>query len=206
MPLVPDLSGSVTTGSPNGDNALMFSLAWGERLTAELPRAIQASHDFATAVRAYDRGDDWGLSDDSLAEGFRAMWTANAAVVWTASQVERWLVRLAREVGEPEPEPDADLKTLRDALEHLDEAVFDDDDHAYADRSNKRTKQVTRALHRLEPFAIASWRPGGPLFNLIDVDQLRTLGRRLGDRLSAMLDDVAEDAAVQEAIDRMRQK
>lgn len=206
MALTPNLSGSVSTGSADGDNALMFALAWGERLSAELPKAIQASREFAEAVRAYDRGDEWGLGDDSLAEGFRGMWTANATVVWTASQVERWLVRLAREAGDAEPEPVPDLKSLRDALEHLDEAVFDDNDYAHADRSDSRKKTVTRALHRLGPLAIASWSPDGPLFNLIDTDRIRSFGSQLSNRLSAMLDELAEDYAVQEALDRVRGK
>jgi hypothetical protein len=204
--LTADPSGSYSTGSASGDNALTFALAWGERLTSELPAALEASHRFAAAARAFDRADEWHLDDTHIAASFRAMWTANASVVWAASQVERWLVRLARETGEPAPVPVPDLKTLRDALEHLDEAIFDDDNYAYANRHDARTKQRTRALERLGPFAIASWMPEGPLFNLIDPAQLNAPGRQLGDRLSSMLDVMAEDYATQEAIDRIHGK
>jgi len=201
-----DSSGSYSTGSAGGDNALTFALAWGERLASELPAALEASRSFASAARAFDRADEWPLDDTHIAESFRAMWTANASVVWTASQVERWLVRLARETGEPAPVPVPNLKTLRDALEHLDEAIFDDGNYAHADRSDERVKQRTRALARLGPFAIASWKPGGPLFDLIDPAQLHDLGRQLSARLSSMLDEMAEDYATQEAIDRIRGK
>lgn len=200
--LTVDLGGNFSTGSAAGDHALLFAQTWAERLAEELRDAIAASERLVRDDRAFERMEDWSPSEDDVARSFRRMWSANAAVVWTGYQAERWLTRLARELGEPQPTPVAQLRTLRNALEHLDSALFDDAGTARADPSDR----TAAALRALDGLRVQSWDPSGPLFALVDVEALRRLSREVTDRLYGLLDDVAEDYMVQAEIDRLRGK
>ena len=200
--LTGSLSGNFSTGSAAGDHALLFARTWAERLTAELPAAIHASQRLVDDDRAFERMEDWSPSEDDVALSFRRMWAANAAVVWTGYQAQRWVRRLARELGEEPPAEVPFLKSLRDALEHLDSALFDDTGTAVTDPVD--TRQT--GLKKIGGLRVQSWAPGEPLFALVDVDELRRLSAALTDRLQVLLDDIAEDYVVQAEIDRMRGK
>lgn len=196
------LSGNLSTGSAASDYVLLFARTWTERLADELPAAISASTRLVEDDRAFGRMEDWSPSEDAVALSFRRMWAANASVVWTGYQAQRWLRRLARELGEEPPEEVPFFKSLRDALEHLDSALFDDTGTAVTDPIDRRQT----GLKRIGGPSVQSWNPGGPLFALVDVDALRLLSRELSDRLKGLLDDMAEDYVVQAEIDRMRGK
>jgi hypothetical protein len=61
-----------------------------------------------------------------LGENFRVQWVEEHTLVWAAHQLEQWTHRLALDRFEEPPEPDEVLAIVRNALEHLDEADFDE--------------------------------------------------------------------------------
>ena len=197
-----DVGGNFSTGSPAGDHALLFARTWTERLADELPAAFAASERLVLDSRNFERMEDWSPSQDDLERSFRRMWAENATVVWTGYQAQRWLARLAREIGESEPAEVESLKLLRNALEHLDTALFEESGMATADPNDRNAW----SLRKLGGLSVQSWAAGGPLFTLVDVDGLRRLSRELTDRLDALVDAIAEDYFVQQEIDRRRGK
>lgn len=201
----PQLSGDFSMPDANGDHALMFARAWAERLDAELPSALDAVSAFALKIRQAEYGEDWSPNDREIDAAFRRMWTANVTLVWTAFQVERWTARLAAEADEEVPAPVQYLQDLRNALEHLDEAAFVDGDAVVPGVERKRKGWSLAKLPR-ERLPIASWRPGGNLFGLLDVDAIRTLATGLTGRLDALMDQLVEDYMVQAKMDELRGK
>jgi hypothetical protein len=176
----------------------LFARTWAERLAEELPLAIATSRQLVRDSRDADRLEDWSPTEDDLERSFRQMWAANATVVWTGYQAQRWLARLAREIDEPVPLEIEPLKVLRNALEHLDTALFDEDGVATADPTDKGAWSL-RALGALP---VQSWAPDGPLFALVDVGALQRLSGEILGRLGALMDAIAEDYFVQQEIDR----
>ena len=96
----------------------------------------------------------------------RWLWVAQHQVVWSAHQLESWSRRLAVERGDAPSPRDQVLADLRNALEHLDEAVFEDEAHCAAgpDRRNRSL----HALPRGELFLGPDLHGGSKLFGLID--------------------------------------
>jgi hypothetical protein len=195
-----DLNGEFSTGSPSGDHALLFAHTRTERLADGLPLAIAASERFMGDSRNFERMEDWSPSRDDLERSFRRMWSENATVVWISYQAQRWLARLALETGGDKPDEVESLRLLRNALEHLDTALFDESGMASADPN----KKSAWSLRELGGLSVQSWAAGGPLFALVDVDSLRRLSRELTDTLHALADTIAEDYFVQQEIDRRR--
>ena len=78
--------------------------------------------------------------------------------MWTGYQAQRWLARLAREIGESKPDEVESLKLLRNALEHLDTALFDESGMASADPNDRSAW----SLRKLGGPAVQSWAARGP--------------------------------------------
>lgn len=114
--------------------------------------------------------------------------------MWSAHQLERWRGRLARERGETPPPENQDLKLARDALEHLDEAVFVDDEA----RSPAVAGFAGRALRGLPGARLRLALDGGNLFEVLDPEQLdqealaivKSVERDLADRAVAAYEDL----------------
>jgi hypothetical protein len=128
--------------------------------------------------------EDWSPTELDLARNFRAQWAEEQTLVWAAHQVERWARRLAKERGEPAPPPDKVLANVRNALEHLDEAEFDDSYAVPGDRS--------RSLRALPNGRLAIELGDRLAFGLIDVDELE---RRALAVVGAIEDELMESAA-----------
>ncbi|MER7901571.1 hypothetical protein ABTX62_37445 [Streptomyces sp. NPDC096046] len=88
-----------------------------------------------------------------LEENFRAQWAEEHQLVWAAHQLERWDARLRRERGQEPRREDPFLKDVRDALEHLDEVDFAQD-QADPPVLAKGKEYIGRAIRKL---------PGGAL-------------------------------------------
>lgn len=170
----PSLDGSFSTNGPAGDYALLLARAWSGRLEAELPAAVQATQSLRALWSAYDHSDDWRIDQPALDLAFRAMWTADATLIWTANQVDRWTVQLARETKQPVPATVPGLRTPHNALEHLDDAVFEDDGYATAPSGKAGFALSNLPNGRL---LVADWKPGGKLYGLIEINPIRDLAR-----------------------------
>lgn len=179
----------------------MFARAWAERLRAQLPVMRAASERLRLINRQIEYMEEWSPSERDYEQAFRALWTECVLTVWIADGLHRWLVRLARELGEAEPEEIEHLRLLRNALIHLDEAALDEDGPHAGSSGNRSLRDLpgSRVL-------VQSWRSGSPLFDLIDVEKIESLASALLDRLERELDEMAEDYVVQAEIDRRRGK
>lgn len=205
MSLTPDSSNQFLTSSWAGDHSLFFARAWAERLTTQIEAAKTASHRLQEIDRQIEYMEDWSSSESDYESAFRALWVECVLTVWIADGLHRWLGRLAKEIGEDPPTPIPLLRDLRNALMHLDEASLDEEG-PYADPQGTGIKgKSLRELPKAR-LLIRTWSPGSRLFDLIDVDQLDTMARKLLDQLEAELDAMAEDNAVQHAIDWDRGK
>lgn len=150
----------------------------------QIERVRQVRKKAETDDRAYEHMEDWSPTELDLAKNFRAQWAEEQTLVWAAYQVERWARRLARERGEPAPPLDGVLANVRNALEHLDEAEFDDGDAVPGSRS--------RSLRALPNSRLAIETGGRLAFGLIDVDELE---RRALAVVGTIEDELMESAA-----------
>jgi hypothetical protein len=121
---------------------------WGEEVLRQVRRLRKARARAALDDRNYGRLEDWSPGLQQVEGNYRQQYAAEHLLVWTAHQLERWDARLRRERGEdPRPE-DPVLKLIRDALEHLDEADFDEGD-AVPPPPQKKNDPKGRALRQL---------------------------------------------------------
>jgi hypothetical protein len=112
---------------------LFFIQTWAEEIRDQAPTARAARARHHQLMDQAERGEDWSPDDDVIADQFRKVWAAEATLIWMAAQLDRWLDRYARETGQDAGSHSSALRTLRNALEHLDGAAFDGG-HAIAGR------------------------------------------------------------------------
>jgi hypothetical protein len=178
----------------------MFVRTWAEAVLREVKRVRKIRKKDAEDSRDHDRMEDWSPTQEDLERNFRTVWAEEHTLVWAAHQLERWSQRLARERGQEPPEADPVLKSVRNALEHLDDAEFKD---LYAiprelpgeDADKRKSKDDPNRSLRALPDSRLTIAVGGELaFGLIDANELE--GRAL-----AVVRGV-EDELEQEVIDR----
>lgn len=104
------------------EHALFFCRVWAEAVLRHAARGSQIGRDHYERLRAEDHDPSW--TDPELPRVFRDWWAEQHELVWASYQLERWLSRLATERGEASIEQHDQLRLLRNALEHLDEAQF----------------------------------------------------------------------------------
>ncbi|MGH3923261.1 MAG: hypothetical protein ACREX8_05955 [Gammaproteobacteria bacterium] len=152
-----------------------FVRTWAEEVRRQVARVRELRETFATQMGQAEHGASLGQreltgygdpSPGQLDATSRRLWVAQHQVVWSAHQLERWSQRLAKERGDTPSSPDPVLVNLRNALEHLDDAEFEDEGHAAAD-SDRRNRSL-HALPRAELFLGPDEYGGSKLFGLID--------------------------------------
>lgn len=202
-PLTPHLSGQFSTPTWAGDHSLLFARAWAERLTTQIEAVRAAARSVELIDRQIEYMEEWSPSELDYDRAFRALWSECVLTVWIADGLDRWLNLLYREIGEEPPAPILHLRHLRNALMHLDEAVFDEAGaHAGVASSRNRSLRELPGSRVL----VQTWTEGSPLFDLLDVAQLEAIARELLARLDAEMDALVEDYVVQAEIDRRRGK
>lgn len=140
--------------SESEEQARFFVRTWAEAVLRQAARARAIRHTAEQNSRNYDRMEDWSPPLHVLEEDFRTQWAEEHQLIWAAHQLERWDARLRRERGQQPRPKDLFLKTLRDALEHLDDAEFINGRAVAPPILTKRDKSRGRALRDL---------PGGVL-------------------------------------------
>jgi hypothetical protein len=106
-------------------------------------------------------------------------------LVWASYQLERWNRQLSVARRETPPAEDAVLKQVRNALEHLEDAQFFNDT-ATARPGDKRALAKLGGL----PVVLAD---GGPVFELIDPDDLERRAVAVVRSVQDRLDQEAAD-------------
>lgn len=150
------------------ETARHFVRVWAEAVIRQARRTREARKDSADNSRAYDLAEDFSPGLEQLELDFRTQWPEEHLLVWCAYQLERWRGRLARERGEEPPPENQDLKLARDALEHLDEAAFADDEA----RSPAKRGAAGRALRGLPAQRLRLALGGASLFEVLDPERL----------------------------------
>jgi hypothetical protein len=200
--LGPDLSGGFTTPSEAGDFSLLFSRAWAEKLILQIEASRDAHSIYRRKIRQAEYGEDWSPDDRQIEACFRRLWVENVALVWMAHQLEQWLQRLAVELGEEPAQPLEGLRLLRNALEHLDDAHFEEG--AATAGSGTRNRSLSQLPG--STILVQSWPAGSPLYGLIEIGDLEQMALSLLDRLERELSDLVEDYVIQQRIDELRGK
>src|SRR4051794_21424076 len=110
------------------DVLLMLSRAWADQTAEQLRTAKERRRRYEAIESTYERMDhDGEITQDVVSAAFRALWTAEALLITSASNLERWMTKLYR-ARNRRPRTNVDhLRTLRNALEHLHEANIDDE-------------------------------------------------------------------------------
>ncbi|MFC5959026.1 hypothetical protein ACFP51_32705 [Streptomyces pratens] len=135
--------------SESEEQARFFVRTWAEAVLRQAARARTIRRTAEQDSRNCDRMEDWSPPLHVLEENFRNQWAEEHQLIWAAHQLERWDARLCRERGQqPRPE-DPFLKTIRDALEHLDEVNFANGQAVAPPILTKRDKYIGRALRDL---------------------------------------------------------
>jgi hypothetical protein len=177
------------------ETARHFVRVWAEAVIRQARRTREARQVSADNARAHDRGEDFSPGSEHLELDFRTQWAEEHLLVWCAHQLERWRGRLARERGEEPPPENQNLKLARDALEHLDEAAFADDEA----RSPAATGFAGRALRGLPEQRLRLSLDGDHLFEVLNPERLdqealkvvKSVEQELADRAVAAYEDLA---------------
>lgn len=123
--------------------------AWAEEVQRLIREFYVVRNEHFRLLVAQERDEDLSPSDDDVVRAFRRHWIASQKVVWAAYQFNRWRVRHAASRQQEVPAIDANLKNLRDALEHLDEAVWLDDFTLGPPSGDGRSRNAGRAMQKL---------------------------------------------------------
>lgn len=169
------------------ETAKYFVQTWAEAVIRQAARTRAIRKKFHTDNRNYDRNEEWSPSEAELDAVFRACWAEEHTLVWSAHQLECWRARLAKERGETAPPPNEALKTVRDALEHLNEARLEDGGAS----SPAERGGPGRALRRLPEGGLSFALGGGKLFEILDPHRLDEEALKVVKSIDKELDDEA---------------
>jgi hypothetical protein len=179
-----------------------FAAAWS-RATLRQAKRYRAAVEVANRKSwQYDRLEDWSPQWPEVVAALDDAWTEGHLLVVAAHKLDVWVRRLAVEAGRADvPIADRLLNDLRDALEHLDEAMFEDGEPV-ADPSRGNRKWALDRLPR-SPGAAHTTR-AGELFalGLISVDHLESLAHQVANEIEDEIEAPAIDAYIQSEIDR----
>jgi hypothetical protein len=192
---------SIVYSGDSETHAVMFVRTWAEAVLRQVERARDARNQWQQDDRNWERMEDWSPTEEEVQKSFRRMWAEEHMLVWSAHQLEQWQERLAAEQNAEPPERDPDLKLVRNALEHLNEAAFDDYQAVVPPTA---TPRQSRALRELGGLAISS-DVAGISPKVIEERALKAVASAQT-FLEAAMDEAAEDAYIQEQIDRLRGK
>ncbi|MFG1626261.1 hypothetical protein [Kribbella sp. NPDC049227] len=126
----------------------------------------EVGRESARLNRQLDREWDRDLGEVA-SRVWRQRWTEDHTLVWSIHQLDRWARRLAKERGKPIPDEDPLLRNVRNALEHLDEALFDEE-HSAEPGDDPKTNRSLRNL----PGGRLDIATGGKLFGNLELGEL----------------------------------
>jgi hypothetical protein len=179
-----------------------FAASWARAVLRQAKRYRTAHESAELKLWQYDRLEDWSPEWSQVMNAFDDAWTEGHMLVVAAHKLDAWTRRLATEARDrPVPVEDASLNALRDALEHLDEALFDDAGAPIPDRA----KRKNWALDRLpKPPGSGISTKAGDLFalGLLSVQRLEQTAHELAGQIDDEIEAPAVDRFVQAEIDR----
>lgn len=192
MPLVlfmtPGVHEPLQSFDPDGEDVILsLAVSWAGAVREQLHNVKDRVRHFHNVGNMYERmGGD--VTMDELAASWQAAWTAEALLVISADNLERWIKRLYTERGRQPRPPHPQLRALRNAIEHMDESEFDNEE--WVARPGRSQGRGLGAL----PDARLSISVGDRenVFGLISHDELQAIVSALIDELERELSDYAE--------------
>lgn len=186
------MSGTLNTFDADGDDvALMLARSWADSTFEMLELSRKRRSNYHWISKAYDRMDGDAVDLAMLQRSIREVWSTDCLLIISAANLEAWTRKLYRSRRRREPEPIENLKRLRNAIEHLDEADIDEETWTATARTSKAVKSGIGALPNQKLGVGVSG--DGLLFGVMSHDDLEKLVNGLLDELSQELDDYARD-------------
>lgn len=174
--------------SDGEDVILSLAVSWAGAVREQLHNVKERVTNYHNVDNMYERMDG-DVTMDHLAASWRAAWTAEALLVISADNLERWIKRLHTERGRQPLAPHPQLRALRNAIEHMDESEFDDDEWVA-----RPGRSQGRGLGALPDASLSiSVGSGDKAFGLISHDELQGIVNALLDELEREQSDYAED-------------
>ncbi len=169
------------------DVVLSLAVSWAGAVREQLDKVRRRVALYNSLDELYERNDG-DVTMDQVAASWQAAWTAEALLVISADNLERWMKRLYIDRGREPRTPHAQLRALRNAIEHMDESEFDDD---WIARPGRHQERGLGALPNASLPISTGHRT--MVFGLIAHDELESIVGALIDELDRELNDYATD-------------
>ena len=152
---------------------------WARSVQRDAHSYYQAVSKAAWTDRAIDYGEEWSPTEDELARVLEDVWVRGYQLVMSAYQMERWS-RAHQQITGGTEQSDERLKTLRNTIEHLDEASFTDlvAQKGPPDPERKRKKWAIEDLPGRELFLGFDAGYTEAAFGLVNLRDVTTRARR----------------------------
>ncbi len=119
---------TLNTFDPDGDDIpLMLARSWADSTFQMLKLSREKRATYRAVSRAYDRMDGDYIDLESVQRAVREVWSTDCLLIISAANLEAWTRKLYRARRRRVPAPLENLKRLRNAIEHLDEAELDEE-------------------------------------------------------------------------------
>ncbi|WP_426624432.1 hypothetical protein ACPPVW_18800 [Leifsonia sp. McL0607] len=187
--MTPGAHQALQSFDPDGEDVILsLAVSWAGAVREQLHNVKERVRNFHNVDNMYERMDG-DVTMDDLAASWQAACTAEAMLVISADNLERWIKRLYTARGRQPRAPHPQLRALRNAIEHMDESEFDDDE--WVARSGKSQKLGLGALP--ESRLLISVGSNDKVFDLISHDELQGIVNALLDELEREQTDYAKD-------------
>jgi len=175
----------------NGDDIpLMLARSWADATYELLVQSRDRRRRHRNLDSMYERMDGDGVTWGAVEEALRRVWSTDCLLILSASNLESWVRKLYRARRRRVPESLPNLKQLRNAIEHLDEAELDEESWTASARTKSSEKH---GIGSLPNQSLALGITGdGKLFGVITHNELETLVHSLLRELADELDDYAQ--------------
>ncbi|MEW1706976.1 hypothetical protein AB0230_07015 [Microbacterium sp. NPDC089190] len=182
----------LNTFDADGDDVpLMLARSWADSTFEMLELSRKRRRDYRWVSRSYDRMDGDAVDLARLQRAIREVWSTDCLLIISAANLEAWTRKLYRARRRREPKPLENLKRLRNAIEHLDEADIDEETWIATARNPRALKSGIGALPNQKLGIGVSG--DGLLFGVMSYEDLENLVNGLLGELSQELDDYARD-------------
>jgi hypothetical protein len=173
------------------DIPLMLARSWADATHELLGRSKELRRRHRNLDSMYERMDGDGITWEAVQESFRRVWSTDCLLILSAANLEAWVRKLYIARRRRVPASLENLKRLRNAIEHLDEAELDEESWTATART---VAARTRGIGALPNQSLAIGLTGdAKLFGVITHDELEGLVRGLLDELAQELDEYAQD-------------
>lgn len=175
--------------SDGEDVVLSLAVSWAGAVREQLHNVKKRVANYINVENMYERMDG-DITMDHLAASWQAAWTAEALLVISADNLERWVKRLYKERGREPVPAHPQLRSLRNAIEHMDESDFEDDEWVARAAGSKQKRGLGSLPDASLPIDVGS---RDSVFGLISHDDLQSIVDSLIHELEQELDDYATD-------------